>query len=188
MSKCKIAVIAHTSPNSRTKEAYEYADKIIEFIKNGEYTYNCGGCNGIIEYISENLSDKGGDVVYYSPSKNLEEHNKLYNLNIPNVKSVHFNTEEDLNYNFIYRSLEMIKNSDIVICFYGTWGTLGELDFAVMLGKTIIFIEESERNHMQEIYNRITELSEYDYNEKVYYAKNAQDLEKVLIKARNNFE
>ena len=31
---------------------------------------------------------------------------------------MHFDTGDDLNYNFIYRSLELIKDSDIVICFY----------------------------------------------------------------------
>jgi len=188
MNKLNITVIGHTSKNSITPMAKQYAEKIINFIKKYDYVCCSGGCNGIIEYINTKLHDNGNSIKYYSPCKSFDEHNTLYNLSLQNANSVHFDNDNDLNYNFIYRSLELIKDSDIVICFYGTWGTLGELDFAVMLGKTIIFVEEPNRTQLLNMYNTITSLSEYNYNEKVYVTKSDNELEQILEQVRLDFD
>lgn len=188
MNSLKLGVIGHSSANSVTPKAVQFSEKIIEFIKKYNCTCYSGGCNGIIEHINNKLHADGNKVKYYSPCKTLDEHNKLYNLSQLNVESAHFETGDDLNYNFIYRSLELIKDSDVVICFYGTWGTLGELDFAVMLGKTIIFVEESNRCQLYDIYKIIDGLSEYNYNEKVYVAKDPDELGSILEQVRIGFD
>ena len=188
MNRLKVAVIGHSSRNSITPKAKEFSNKIIEFVRKYDYSCLSGGCNGIIEYVNKELSSSGNSVIYYSPSKSIEEHNKLYDINFPNAQSKHFDCGDDLNFSFIYRSLELIKDSDIVVCFYGTWGTLGELDFAVMLGKTIIFIEEPGRQQLHDIYKIIDNLSEYNYNEKVYVAKDDKELELILEKVREDFD
>ena len=188
MNRLKVAVIGHSSRNSITPMAKKFSSKVIDFVRKHDCICCSGGCNGIIEFVNKELSSSGNSVVYYSPSKNIEEHNKLYDINFPNVESKHFDCGDDLNFNFIYRSLELIKDADIVVCFYGTWGTLGELDFAVMLGKTIVFIEEPGRQQLKDIYKIIDNLSEYNYNERVYVAKDEDELEIILEKVRESFD
>jgi len=186
MNKLKLAIIGHSSNNSVTECAKLYANALVDFVNHHDCILCSGGCNGIIEYVNNAISLKD-KILYYSPCKTLAEHNELYHLNMSDVTSncIDDNISKDLNYNFIYRSLEMINDVDVVICFYGTWGTLGELDFAVMLGKKIIFVNENNRNQMLEIYKTIDNLSEYEYNERVYTPNTIEEFRQTLEKLEN---
>lgn len=189
MSNFKIAIIGHSSKNSLNDNACSYADEIIKFIEKYNIVCCSGGSNGAVEYINTKLNKDKCDVVYFSPCKDINEHNKLYNLKPDNVRSYHYNNIKDnINYGFIYRSLELIQHVDLVICFYGTWGTLAELCFAVMLGKKIIFVLEKDRVQLKDIYQMINKINEYDYHEHVDFVFSKQELINCLEKVGRDIE
>lgn len=182
MNKMNICVIGNSNNKVVTNKTKEFADVIIEYILKNNHNLFSGGCNGIIEYINNCLCKKNKTVTFYSPAFDAKSHNTTYNLNFD--KNVDYIFEQDkskhLSYRFINRSLKMIENSDVIVCFYGMWGTLYELTFAVMLGKKIIFVCEENKNLMVEIYQNVSKLNKYNYNETAFFADSSQNLKSCL--------
>jgi uncharacterized protein (TIGR00725 family) len=108
--------------------------------KNAELAYNvgkhialngavlvCGGLGGIMEASSKGASENNGIVVGILPGENKSDANNFVSVAIPTGLGT-------------ARNILVVKSSDVLIAFPGSYGTLSEIAFALNTGKTVVFM------------------------------------------------
>ncbi len=122
MKKKQITVIGASSPSALESQiAYETGKLVAK--------HNCilvnGGLSGIMEESARGAKDAGGIVVGILPSMNFSDANSFADVVIPSGLG-HI------------RNIINILSGDIIIAIGGGAGTLSEITFAWIYGKTII--------------------------------------------------
>lgn len=85
----------------------------------------CGGLSGTMEAASKGASQAGGQVIGILPGERKDEANPYVNLAIPTGMG-------------IGRNLLVVRASDVLIAFPGSFGTLSEIALALNAGKPIV--------------------------------------------------
>lgn len=181
----KICVIGHANNISVNEKNTKWADIIADWTVKNNYTATTGGCIGIPELFANKIIEKGGKVLAYSPAFNIEEHITAYGFGEnKNIKMRYLQpSKSSENARFLIRSIDLIEEADLVVCFKGTWGTLSEIVFAVMCSKPILFLNiDGDNKVLKQIYDLMKTINLYDWKEKVVEIRSEEELKKVLEK------
>ncbi len=87
----------------------------------------CGGLGGVMEAASKGAREEGGITIGILPGDNPEDANRY--IDIPVVTGFGH-----------ARNIIIAKSSDILIAISGSYGTLSEIAFGLILNKSIISI------------------------------------------------
>ena len=90
----------------------------------------CGGLGGVMEEVSRGAAEHDGTVIGFLPGEAKSEANPFVTIALPTGMGIGRNTL-------------IVRASDVIIAFPGSYGTLSEMALALNLGKTIIHLEGS---------------------------------------------
>ncbi|MBD3391080.1 MAG: TIGR00725 family protein [Chitinivibrionales bacterium] len=90
----------------------------------------CGGLGGVMEAASRGASDNGGLVVGLLPGDTKASANHFVHVALPTGLGVG-------------RNLLVVRASDVLIAFPGSYGTLSEIALALTHGKTVVYMPGS---------------------------------------------
>jgi uncharacterized protein (TIGR00725 family) len=110
-----------TDENSRL--AYEVGN----YIASNGAVLVCGGLSGIMEAASRGAYENNGQVVGFLPGEKKSDANPYVHLAIPTGMG-------------IGRNVLVVRASDSLIAFPGSYGTLSEISLALNLGKTVVYM------------------------------------------------
>ncbi len=113
-----------TADNSRL--AYEVGKMIAG---NGAILV-CGGLSGIMEAASKGAYENDGFVVGFLPGEKKSDANPYVHVAIPTAMG-------------IARNVLVVRASDALIAFPGSFGTLSEISLALNLKKTVVYMPGS---------------------------------------------
>lgn len=85
----------------------------------------CGGLGGTMEIASKGAFENNGNVIGLIPGEDKSEANQFVNIVIPTGMGIGRNTL-------------VVRTSDVIIAFPGSYGTLSEIALALNLGKSVI--------------------------------------------------
>jgi uncharacterized protein (TIGR00725 family) len=85
----------------------------------------CGGLSGIMEAASKGAFENNGLVVGFLPGERKSDANQYVHIAVPTGMG-------------IARNVLVIRASDALIAFPGSYGTLSEIAVALNLGKTVV--------------------------------------------------
>ena len=181
----KICVIGHANNISVNEKNTKWAEIIADWTVKNNYIATTGGCIGIPELFANKVVEKGGKVLAYSPALDVSEHITEYgfaenkNIEMRYLKP----TKASKNARFLIRSIDLVEEADLVVCFKGTWGTLSEIVFAVMCSKQIVFLNiDGDNNVLKQVYDLMDSINLFDWKEKVVEINTEKELKKVLEK------
>lgn len=122
--KITIGVIggAEASP-----ENYRLAYDVGKFIANNNAVLVCGGLNGTMEAASKGAFENGGSVIGFLPGETKADANPFVHIAIPTGMGV-------------ARNVLVVRASDVLIAFPGSYGTLSEIGLALNLHKTVVYL------------------------------------------------
>lgn len=126
MSKLKIS-IGVIGGNSVTEENSILAYEVGMHIAHNNAILVCGGLGGTMEAASKGAAENGGLVVGVLPSENKTDANPFVHIALPTGFG-------------LSRNIFVVKFSDVLIAFPGSYGTLSEIAFALTVGKTVIYM------------------------------------------------
>ena len=87
----------------------------------------CGGLGGTMEAASQGASENGGVVVGLLPGEDKGSANPFTHIALPTGMGVG-------------RNILVVRSSDVLIAFPGSYGTLSEIALALNTGKTVIYM------------------------------------------------
>lgn len=96
----------------------------------------CGGMSGVMEWVSQGVSEAGGTVIGILPGWRADEGNRYLTYGIPT----------GIGY---ARNFLIIRASDSVIAIDGATGTLSEAAFALTEGKSVIALGDMHIDHIK---------------------------------------
>jgi uncharacterized protein (TIGR00725 family) len=108
-----------------TAEMYKVAYDVGRLIAGNGAMLVCGGLSGIMEAASKGASENNGSVIGFLPGDHKSDANQYVNIAIPTGMG-------------IARNVLIIRTSDALIAFPGSYGTLSEIAVALNLGKTVV--------------------------------------------------
>ena len=126
MGKLKIAIGViggSTIDNSNSELAYEVGKHIAQ----NNAMLVCGGLGGTMEAASRGAAENGGLVVGILPDDTKNSANPFVHIALPTGMG-------------IGRNILVVRSSDVLIAFPGSYGTLSEIALALNLGKTVIYM------------------------------------------------
>ena len=119
---------------------------------------------------------------YYNSDLSLSEIAENKNIKMRYLKP----SKASKNAKFLYRSVDLVDEADLVICFKGTWGTLSELVFAVMCSKKILFLNiDGDNETLKEIYNLMQKINLYNWHESFIEVNSISKLKEELEKFKS---
>ena len=143
MSTLKVTVYGGT--NNKTYDANEVAgsEKLGTYLAGIGAEILTGACDGFPRFVGRAAKNAGGRVIGYSPALNEDDHINKYKFPMDGVTDMEYITDDGVNQadNFLRRSWDMNKYSDIVIALGGSWGTYTELLFSFWYKKIIILVK-----------------------------------------------
>lgn len=181
----KICVIGHEKAVSATPATKEYAQIVSQWIIDNNFQATTGGCTGIPELVSSFVSKNGGNVKAYSPAFDLEEHKEVYGFReMENVEMQYLSrSNSSLGARFLIRSINLVEEADLVVCFNGTWGTLSEIVFAIMCAKQILFLNiEGANNTLKKVYDLMEAINLKPWHQTLVEVTSKQQLKEELEK------
>ena len=181
----KICVVGHANNISINEKNKEWAKVISKFIVDNNYQLTTGGCIGIPELVANYVIEMGGNVLAYSPGTSPNEHITEFGFaENKNIKMRYLKeTDSGKNAKFLIRSVDLVEDADLILCFKGTWGTLSELVFAVMCSKKILFLNiEKDNETLKEIYYLMKKINLYEWNEQFIEINSLEESNKELNK------
>jgi len=104
-------------------QAYEVG---MHIAKNGAILV-CGGLGGVMEAASKGAAENGGLVVGFLPGSEKADANPFVHVAIPTAMG-------------IARNILVVRASDVLIAFPGSYGTLSEISLALSHSKTVIYM------------------------------------------------
>jgi len=126
MGKPKIAIGViggSTIDDSNSELAYEVGKHIAQ----NNAMLVCGGLGGTMEAASRGAAENGGLVLGILPDDTKNSANPFVHIALPTGMG-------------IGRNILVVRSSDVLIAFPGSYGTLSEIALALNLGKTIIYM------------------------------------------------
>jgi uncharacterized protein (TIGR00725 family) len=126
MGKPKIAIGViggSTIDDSNSELAYEVGKHIAQ----NNAMLVCGGLGGTMEAASRGAAENGGLVVGILPDDTKNSANPFVHIALPTGMG-------------IGRNILVVRSSDVLIAFPGSYGTLSEIALALNLGKTVIYM------------------------------------------------
>ncbi len=126
MGKPKIAIGViggSTVDDSNSELAYEVGRHIAQ----NNAMLVCGGLGGTMEAASRGAAENGGLVVGILPDDTKNSANPFVHIALPTGMG-------------IGRNILIVRSSDVLIAFPGSYGTLSEIALALNLGKTVIYM------------------------------------------------
>jgi uncharacterized protein (TIGR00725 family) len=124
LKKINIGVIGGSVADEKTSDMAYQVGKHIAL--NGAILI-CGGLGGVMESAGKGAAENGGNVVGILPGENKNDANPFVTIALPTG----FGTG---------RNILIVRASDVLIAFPGSYGTLSEISFALNLGKTVIYM------------------------------------------------
>lgn len=180
-----ICVIGHANNTSVNETNSKWADVLVEWCLKNNHQLTTGGCVGIPEIVANKMFERGGKVLGYSPGVDENEHITEFGFSgNKDIKMRYIKpTNASRNAKFLIRSIDLIDDADLVVCFRGTWGTLSEIVFAVMCSKQILFLNiDGDNNVLKEIYDLMQTINLYDWHEKFVEVKSIEKFKEELEK------
>ncbi len=126
MNKQKIT-IGVIGGNTITEEDSTLAYEVGKHIAKNGAVLVCGGLGGTMEAVSQGAAENGGLVIGVLPGDNKSDSNSFINIALPSGMGISRNTL-------------IVRFSDVLIAFPGSYGTLSEISFALALQKTVIYM------------------------------------------------
>lgn len=180
-----ICVIGHANNISVTDETKKLANIVTNWILKNNFRATTGGCIGIPELVANAVSERKGHVLAYSPAIDVLEHITEYgfaenkNIEMRYLKG----STASKNARFLIRSIDLVEEADLVVCFNGTWGTLSEIVFAVMCGKQILFLNVNKNNEtLKKVYELMEGINLTDWGNKFVEVTSEEQLQQELEK------
>ena len=139
----KITVYGGTNNKSYTKKEQDCSEKLGKYLGSIKAEILTGACRGFPEFVGRSAIKHGAKkVVGYSPAKDAQDHVQNYQFPLDAVTHMEYKKQEGMGQadNFINRSWDMSKFSDIVVALGGSWGTFTELIFSFWYKKIIILV------------------------------------------------
>ncbi len=122
--KVTIGVIGGNIIDEKTSElAYDVGKHIAQ----NNAVLVCGGLGGTMESASRGAAENGGLVVGVLPGEEKNSSNPFVHIALPTGMG-------------IGRNILVVRCSDVLIAFPGSYGTLSEIAFALNSGKTVIYM------------------------------------------------
>jgi hypothetical protein len=87
----------------------------------------CGGLGGTMEMASKGAAENGGLVIGVLPGDDKTSANPFVTIALPTGMGMS-------------RNMFVVRFSDVLIAFPGSYGTLSEISFALTLGKTVVYM------------------------------------------------
>lgn len=146
-----------------------------------------GACPGISYYVAKGSLKNGGEVIGYSPGRNLEEHINSFNFPSDGFSELKFLKEKyAINEVYFRRSLDVIHTADIVISIGGGRGTMSELFLATFFAKKIICVSFSGGMTKEYInmYEHLKDMN-INYGEKLLVVDSIEDIKKKILNLIN---
>jgi uncharacterized protein (TIGR00725 family) len=106
---------------------YQIAYDVGKFIAGNNATLVCGGLSGIMEAASKGAFENDGCVIGILPGDAKADANPYVHIVIPTGMGV-------------MRNALLVRTSDVLIAFPGSYGTLSEIALALNLGKTVVYL------------------------------------------------
>ena len=116
--------------NTASKEVADLAYEVGKHIALNAAVLVCGGLGGVMEAASKGASENGGEVIGILPGDDKADSNPHVTVAIPTAMG-------------IGRNLLVVRSSDAIIAFPGSYGTLSEISLALSLGKTVVYMPGS---------------------------------------------
>jgi uncharacterized protein (TIGR00725 family) len=110
-----------------SEENYRIAYDVGRYIAGNGAMLACGGLSGIMEAASKGAYDNNGMVVGFLPGEDKLAANKYVHIAIPTGMG-------------IARNALVVRASDALVAFPGSYGTLSEIALALNLGKTVVYM------------------------------------------------
>lgn len=85
----------------------------------------CGGLGGTMEIVAKGASENGGNTIGILPGEDKRDANPFINIALPTGMGVG-------------RNILVVRASDVIIAFPGSYGTLSEIALALNVGKSVI--------------------------------------------------
>ena len=125
--KITIGVIGGSTIDEKNRElAYEVG----KHIALNDAILICGGLGGTMEAVSRGAAENGGTVIGILPGDDKESANPFIHIALPTGMGVG-------------RNILVVRSSDVLIAFPGSYGTLSEIALALNTGKTVIYMPGS---------------------------------------------
>lgn len=122
--KVTIGVIGGSSINEKNRElAYDVG----KHISLNNAILVCGGLGGTMEAASQGAAENGGLVIGLLPGEEKASANPFIHIALPTGMGVG-------------RNILVVRASDVLIAFPGSYGTLSEIALALNIGKTVIYM------------------------------------------------
>ena len=178
----KIAIIG-TAFGSIDDDLISKCYELGEWISANKLITITGACPGISYYVAKASLKNGGEVIGYSPGRNLEEHINSFNFPSEGFSKLKFVKEKyEINEVYFRRSLDVIHMADIVISIDGGRGTMSELFLATFFAKKIICVSFSggATKEYIKIYKHLKDIN-ISYGEKLLVATSLEDIKKEIL-------
>jgi len=126
MSKSKVA-IGVIGGSVIDNKAEELAYEVGKHIAHNDAILICGGLGGTMEAASRGAAENGGIVVGILPGEDKNSSNPFVHIALPTGMG-------------IGRNILVVRCSDVLIAFPGSYGTLSEIALALNSGKTVVYM------------------------------------------------
>lgn len=133
-----ISVIGSSTALPESPE-YMFAYEIGKLIASRGFGIVCGGRGGIMEAVCKGAKENGGLTVGIMPSYTGEDANPFVDIKI--------NT--GMNWN---RNPVVVSSGELIIAIGGNYGTLSEIAYSFILGKTVLGYKTHKVEGIIEIY------------------------------------
>ncbi len=130
-----ISVIGgHKVEKNIYKFAYEFGKKAAE----KGWIIVCGGLGGVMEAVSKGVNEKKGVAIGILPQDNRDKGNEYLSFSI------------STGLGWMRNSL-VVMNGDIVVAINGSYGTLSEISYALIMGKKVFSYKSWEIEGVENI-------------------------------------
>lgn len=170
----KVIGVFGSAKESPDKGVLEKAKAIGELAAKNGYTLLTGACSGYPYIAARAAKEAGGVTIGISPATNREEHKNL----IKYPEDV-FTFIAYTGFGLKGRNTINVRSCDIAIFISGGMGTLNEFTAAYDEGKDIGILTDT--GGISEIIEQIIEVVNTDYNRKVFFNSDPEELMKKLI-------
>jgi uncharacterized protein (TIGR00725 family) len=123
-SKTTIGVIGG---NTASKELADLAYEVGKHIALNAAVLVCGGLGGVMEAASRGAAENGGTIIGILPGESKDDANPYVTVAVATGLGVG-------------RNILVVRASDVLIAFPGSYGTLSEISFALSIGKTVVYM------------------------------------------------
>jgi uncharacterized protein (TIGR00725 family) len=87
----------------------------------------CGGLGGVMEAAAKGAAEHGGFVMGILPGEDKKSSNHFTHIAIPTGMGAG-------------RNILVVRSSDAIIAFPGSYGTLSEIGLALSIGKSVVYM------------------------------------------------